>query len=203
MLKKISIALLFIGTFLATGCVKRPVIVCASGAPGTERMTINFVCPVMGASYETDVYKCQSDKHFRMDFVCQLCGRRHRYAVSYWPTDYWSTHYYFYSGWFYPQDYWVRYWPYSRQPNYRTQPAPTYRPPASQRPPIVSPDPPPQRRIQPPTSRPPREVPMPPRQIQPPPPMHRVDPSPPSQTAQPSPPSRNQQGGRGPVRKDD
>ena len=185
MFKKIAFVLLLIGILFAVGCAKRAPVACTPGTPGVERMTIHFVCPVVGASYETEVYKCAGDKHFRMDIICKLCGRRHSYAVRYWPTDYWTTDYYFYGGWFYPRQYWVRYWPYSG-PQYI---GPPY---------IYPPIPAEQRQVNPPrgTPRPPREFPSP-RPVQPPPPARRLGSPPPQQMGQPAPPPRTQT----PVRK--
>lgn len=161
---------------LLTGCVIRQVVVaCAPDTPGVEKMTINFVCPYVGASYQTEVYKCPGDTHFRVNVACQLCGRHHYYPVSYWPNDYWPDGYFFFGGWWYPHDYWIRYWPYR-----------TTRYPYSYQRPIMTPRPP-ERVMAPRTVQPP--IPMPPaRQAQP-----QARPMPPSQQARPMPPSQHQQ----------
>ena len=157
---------------ISTGCAKR-MTVCAPYTPGVDKMTIDFVCPYIGASYQTEVYKCPGDNHFRLDISCQLCGHRHRYAINHWPHNYWDSSYYFYEGWFFARSYWDRYWPrgYSR--------------PYMRRPHSMSP--------------PPRNF-GGPRDVQPPRPMPRgqgrINPAPPpSYRAQPTPPPR--QGGQG------
>jgi hypothetical protein len=99
-------------------CAARRPTPCIIGDPGVEVMTIQFVCPNVGASYETTVIKCPRDRHFRMDFICQLCGHRHSYNLTYFPYPYRWSDFYFYGGFWYQSNYWQRYWPYHR-PIYR------------------------------------------------------------------------------------
>lgn len=102
----LALAILVFGS---SGCAGNPPP-CTVSTPGVEKLTIQFVCPRVGASYETVVLKCPGDETFRVDVACQLCGRHHRYPVTYWPYDYWMNGYYFYGGWFYPANYWRSYW---------------------------------------------------------------------------------------------
>ncbi len=110
---------------LLASCAIRRLTPCLVGDPGVQMMTIQFVCPNVGASYETTVIKCPWDRHFRMDLICQLCNRRHHYDLTYLPYPYRWDDYYFYSGYWYQSYYWQRHWPYmNRPPSYR----PGYRP---------------------------------------------------------------------------
>lgn len=184
-MSKRRLAVFFIICGLAlvfAGCAKRVVVACTPVTPGVEKMTIQFVCPYVGASYQTEVFKCPGDKHYRMNFVCQLCGHRHRYVINYWPHDYWPYGYYFFGGWFYPLNYWQRYGPYYYYP--RGVPPPV-RPPLirSPRPPREIPGP---RPVQPPPLRIPRQQPQGPQ------PIHNVPPPPPPQMAHPTPPPHQQ-----------
>jgi len=127
MIKKGLAVLLFAvcGLFVFTnvGCV--PVVYyhqsipCTPDTPGVEKMMVRFVCPYVGASYETEALKCPGDDHFRIDVVCKLCGRRHHDNIRYWPEDYRVDGYYLYYGWFYPYDWWDRYGPYYGYRGYR------------------------------------------------------------------------------------
>ncbi len=132
---------------LLASCAVRRLTPCLVGDPGVQVMTIQFVCPNMGASYETTVIKCPWDRHFRMNFVCQLCGHRHYYDLTYLPYPYRWNDYYFYGGHWYSSYYWQRHWSYMNRP-------PSYRPGQP-------------RRINPPPSRPP-EGPMRDQQMRPP-----------------------------------
>lgn len=86
-MKKRNAALLFCFALTFAGCVfvgcaKRIPALCSPTAPGVEKMTIQFVCPYVGASYPVEVFKCPGDKHFRVDIVCKLCGRRHHQTIQ-------------------------------------------------------------------------------------------------------------------------
>ena len=121
------------------GCAIRRLTPCLVGDPGVQVMTVRFVCPYVGASYETTVIKCPGDRHFRRDFICQLCGRRHHYDLEYLPYPYLWNDYYFYGGYWYSSYYWQRHWSYPPSYGRRSIPLrpPVYvpaRPPA--RPPV-------------------------------------------------------------------
>lgn len=102
----LAIAVLAFGT---SACAVNPPH-CTASTSGVEKLTVQFVCPRVGASYEAMALKCPGDEYFRVDVVCQLCGRHHYYPVRYWPLDYRFSDYYFYGGWFYPGSYWRTYW---------------------------------------------------------------------------------------------
>lgn len=142
----------FVCALLASCAVRRPTP-CLIGDPGVQVMTIQFVCPNVGASYETTVIKCPNDRHFRMDFICQLCGHRHYYDIGYLPYPYRWNDYYFYGGYWYSSYYWQRHWSYP--PSYGRRLVPPRRPPVS--PPIKPPRRPPDQN--PPPTRPPARSP--------------------------------------------
>lgn len=156
-------------------CAARRVRACLPGDPNTQVITVQFVCPNTGASYQTAVVKCLGDKHYQMDFVCQLCGRRHYYGLRYLPYPYRWYDFYFYNGWWYPSPYWRTYWPYGNYPRgyWPYQPGRMHPPPIG--PPAARPGDPPQqdhrrnRELRPPS--PPQ-----PRYAQPAPPLPRPGP---------------------------
>lgn len=104
--------LAFASSACVTAYVSEP---CTPLTPGAESMKIVFVCPYVGASYETEALKCPGDDHFRVDVYCKLCGRRHAYNINYWPDDYGPDMYIFYWGWFYPHTYWNQWWSYGHR----------------------------------------------------------------------------------------
>ncbi len=108
----LATAVVALSCALCASCAIRRLTPCLVGDPGVQIMTIQFVCPNVGASYETTVIKCPSDRHFRMDFICQLCGRRHYYNIGYLPYPYRWNDYYFYGGYWYSSYYWQRHWSY-------------------------------------------------------------------------------------------
>lgn len=123
--------------FAFAGCAARRPAPCLIGDPGVRVMTVQFVCPYLGASYETTVVKCPGDRYFRIDLVCALCGRRHHYSMRDVPYPYRWNDFYFYNGWWYQSHYWQQHWPYrNHSPSYR----PRSRPGQSNPPPIRPPD---------------------------------------------------------------
>lgn len=144
-LKSVFLAVFVVILFsLFSSCAVRRLSPCLVGDPDVQVMTIQFVCPNVGASYETTVIKCPRDRRYRMDFICQLCGRHHSYGLEYIPYPYRWNDYYFYSGSWYSSDYWRRHWSYP--PSYGRRPI---------RPPIYAPNRPPTRPPVRPPSRPP------------------------------------------------
>lgn len=143
----IAIAVFFVGILFA-GSAAGQAPMCLPGDPGVEAITIQFACPNVGASYETVVIKCPGDTHYRMDFVCQLCGRRHNYSIRYLPYPYVWSEFYFYDSHWYTSLWWRQHWPHNFYPprGYRPGPPPLIRqpvrPPIGQpiRPPVGSPD---------------------------------------------------------------
>lgn len=140
--------IVFMCALCASCAVRRPTP-CLVGDPGVQVMTIQFVCPNVGASYETTVIKCPWDRHFRMDFVCQLCGHRHYYDIGYLPYPYRWNDYYFYGGYWYSSYYWQRHWSYPPSYGRRLFPPrppvnppvkPPRRPPDQNRPPARPPE---------------------------------------------------------------
>ena len=179
---------------LFTSCAVRRLTPCLPGDPSVQVLTIQFVCPNEGASYETTVIKCPGDRLYRMDFVCQLCGQRHHYNLKYLPYPYRWNDYYFYNGWWYQSYYWQRHWPYMGPP-------PIYRPwqPRQSNPPSVRPPArPPARPPEDPTQDPQRSrelhspAPPAPRYAQPAPPAPRPEPIRVAPPVRSSPPTRDQ-----------
>ena len=103
------------------GCAKK-----AAPCPPNmiERTFIKFICPQCGAEYQVEAVKCINEARYRLDTTCPVCGYNYRNVIVRWPYPYIWDNYYFYNGWWYQRDYWLRYWPYPSHPIIRVVPTP-------------------------------------------------------------------------------